>query len=91
MPTISFFYGIAIRMYFNDHAPPHFHAVHGRDEARFGIADGRMIGGRMGLRQRRLVQQWTIMYHDALMRCWNAARADQQPERIPGLGADNDD
>jgi len=26
MPTISWFYGIAIRMFYNDHAPPHFHA-----------------------------------------------------------------
>ena len=25
MPTISMFYGILIRMYFNDHAPAHFH------------------------------------------------------------------
>ena len=25
MPTISTFYGILIRMFFNDHAPPHFH------------------------------------------------------------------
>jgi hypothetical protein len=91
MPTISFFLGISIRMFFNDHAPPHFHAVHGRDEAKFSIADGSLISGRMGPKQRRLVKQWTIMYHDALMRCWNAARADQQPERIPGLGADNDD
>jgi hypothetical protein len=26
MPRISYFYGIAIFMYHNDHAPPHFHA-----------------------------------------------------------------
>ncbi|MBK6770743.1 MAG: DUF4160 domain-containing protein [Ignavibacteria bacterium] len=26
MPEISRFYGIIIRMYFKDHAPPHFHA-----------------------------------------------------------------
>jgi hypothetical protein len=26
MPTISQFYGITIRMYFDDHPPPHFHA-----------------------------------------------------------------
>jgi hypothetical protein len=25
MPTISAFYGILIRMFYNDHAPPHFH------------------------------------------------------------------
>jgi hypothetical protein len=24
MPTIAYFYGIAIRMYFVDHPPPHF-------------------------------------------------------------------
>jgi Domain of unknown function (DUF4160) len=26
MPTISMFYGILIKMFFDDHAPPHFHA-----------------------------------------------------------------
>ena len=29
MPTIAFFYGIAIRMYIRDHSPPHFHALYG--------------------------------------------------------------
>jgi hypothetical protein len=29
MPTISFFYGIAIQMFFDDHNPPHFHARYG--------------------------------------------------------------
>jgi hypothetical protein len=37
MPTISVFYGISIRMFFNDHAPPHFHALCGlRDDERGG-------------------------------------------------------
>jgi len=33
MPTIAWFYGIAIRMYVRDHPPPHFHAVYGEHEA----------------------------------------------------------
>jgi hypothetical protein len=33
MPTISIFYGIMIRMFFNDHPPPHFHARYGEFEA----------------------------------------------------------
>lgn len=37
MPTISTFFGILIRMYFNDHAPPHFHAVYGEHEAVIAI------------------------------------------------------
>ncbi|MCY3893858.1 MAG: DUF4160 domain-containing protein [Acidimicrobiaceae bacterium] len=28
MAELSRFYGIVIRMYGNDHAPPHFHAVY---------------------------------------------------------------
>lgn len=90
MPTISLFHGISIRMFFNDHAPPHFHATHGRDEAKFSVVDGELIGGRMGRRQRRLVKQWAMMYHDELMGCWDAVRADRQPDRIPGLGANDE-
>jgi hypothetical protein len=33
MPRVSAFYGVEIYMYYNDHAPPHFHAMHGDDEA----------------------------------------------------------
>ncbi len=32
MPELCRFFGIIIRMYFNDHDPPHFHAVYGEDE-----------------------------------------------------------
>ena len=30
---LSAFYGILIRMYYDDHNPPHFHAEYGNDEA----------------------------------------------------------
>ena len=33
MPRVSQFFGITIAMYFNDHAPPHFHAYYGEYEA----------------------------------------------------------
>ena len=39
MPRISEFFGILIYMYFEDHAPPHFHAFYGKDEALISIAD----------------------------------------------------
>jgi len=28
MPTISIFYGICIQMFWNEHMPPHFHALY---------------------------------------------------------------
>ncbi len=38
MPTISEFLGILIVMYYNDHAPPHFHAKYGEHEALIQIS-----------------------------------------------------
>jgi len=32
MPEVSRFFGIIIRIFFNDHQPPHFHAVYGEHE-----------------------------------------------------------
>ncbi len=37
MPEICRFFGIIIRMYFDDHSPPHFHAIYGGQEAQVGI------------------------------------------------------
>ena len=33
MPEISRFYGIVIKMFFDDHGPPHLHAYYGDSEA----------------------------------------------------------
>ena len=38
MPEICRFDGIVIRMYFDDHVPPHFHALYGDDKALVGTA-----------------------------------------------------
>jgi hypothetical protein len=37
MPTISTLYGIIIRMFFNDHAPPHFHVQYAEFKATVDI------------------------------------------------------
>lgn len=37
MPEITRFSGIIIRMYFDDHPPPHFHAIYGDYEAQVSI------------------------------------------------------
>lgn len=45
MPTISVFYGIIISMYYNDHAPPHFHAKYGEFKGIIDINNSLMIEG----------------------------------------------
>ena len=58
MPTLAWFYGIAIAMYYNDHNPPHFHAQYGQSRAVIGIADGRIIAGSLPSTALRLVTEW---------------------------------
>jgi hypothetical protein len=45
MPTISIFFGIAIRMFFSDHPPPHFHVAYQRYRAVIAIESGAIISG----------------------------------------------
>jgi hypothetical protein len=47
MPTISSFYGILIRMFFNDHDPPHFHARYGEFEATIDLGTLEVMEGRL--------------------------------------------
>ena len=58
MPRICEFYGIVIEMYYADHAPPHFHARYGGDEAKIAIATGDIVAGRLPGRAVRLVREW---------------------------------
>lgn len=85
MPTISYFLGISVRMFFNDHDPPHFHVRYQGFRARIRIADGEVIGGRLPPTVSRLLKEWAGLRREALIRNWTAARTDGQLERIGGL------
>jgi hypothetical protein len=88
MPTISWFYGIAIRMYFLDHPPPHFAAVYNEYEANVAIETGEVIAGRLPRIAAQMVRQWTLAHRAELMENWRRARARLPLERIPGLDDD---
>ncbi len=48
VPELTRFFGIIIAMYYNDHAPPHFHAKYGVEQASIRIYDGQVIEGALG-------------------------------------------
>ncbi len=75
MPRISSFYGIVIRMYFDDHGPPHFHAEYGEHCAKVEIATGEIYVGRLPRREARLVRAWAARYREDLEQNWALARA----------------
>jgi len=56
MPTISSFYRIMIRMFFHDHAPPHFHVRYGEFEATIYIDTLEIIEGKLPQTALRLVE-----------------------------------
>jgi hypothetical protein len=74
-PRISFFYGIVITMYSNDHAPPHFHARYGEFEAKIALDDGEPIAGQLPGRALRLVREWTEQHRGELQTNWEHAQA----------------
>ena len=88
MPTISFFYGIAIRMYFRDHAPPHFHAVYGEHEAFVAIETGEIVFGYLPKTAARLVSEWALARRAQLRNNWTRAQQSLPLERLPGLQDD---
>ena len=58
MPTISIFYGLVIRMYFNDHAPPHFHVQYAEFKATVSIQTLTIATGKLPRRAQMLVLDW---------------------------------
>jgi len=85
MPTISQFFGIAIRMFFNDHAPPHFHVQYNEFKAVVNIADLAVTEGKLPRRAQELVLDWAELHRAELLENWDLCRAKQQPKKIPPL------
>ena len=85
MPRISEFFGIVIAMYYNDHAPPHFHAKYAEHEATFGIDTMRVLEGSLPRRATALVLEWAGLHRDELTENWELARHGRPLKRIPPL------
>lgn len=84
MPTISMFYGILIRMYYEDHNPPHLHAIYNDTEAVYDL-DGNVLDGKLPAKQKRLVEAWIAIHEDELKADWKLAKSGEQLFRIEPL------
>ena len=85
MPEICRFYGIVIKMYFADHAPPHFHAEYAEHEARIAIESLAVISGKLPPRAMGLVAEWTTLHQEELAALWEQARRLEPLRRIDPL------
>ncbi|MGP0592802.1 DUF4160 domain-containing protein [Nitrospira sp. T9] len=67
MPEICRFYGIVIKMYFDDHTPPHFHAEYAGDEALIDVNTLVVVSGRLPARAQALVSEWATLHREELL------------------------
>lgn len=74
MPLISEFFGISIYMYYEDHNPPHFHAVYGEYKALIDIQNGCVLKGSLPTKQVKLVVAWCEIHKDELMKNWEISK-----------------
>ena len=85
MPEICRFYGIVIKMFYEDHSPPHFHAEYGGRKAEVSIDTGRVTKGRLTPRAERMVTEWANQCRRDLEEAWRRAERRQNPGKIAPL------
>lgn len=78
MPEISRFYGIIIRMFYNDHNPPHFHVIYQDNEALVDIITLEILEGKLPKRAKSLAIEWAIEHRNELINNWQKA-SDREP------------
>lgn len=75
MPTLSIFDGIKVSMFYRDHAPPHFHAERGDEDAEIGIDPIMILEGQLSRSTRAKVFEWAAIHQAELRANWELARA----------------
>jgi len=85
MPTISAFYGILIQMFWQEHAPPHFHALYGEFEVLIDIRTLETTRGALPRRALSLVLEWASLHREELMENWRLCETKRNPNKISPL------
>lgn len=79
MPTICIFYGIVIRMFFDDHGAPHFHVQYGEYKATIEIESLSLSEGRLPRRALELVLDWAELHQHELIEDWGTVQGTSSP------------
>ncbi|MBB4077997.1 hypothetical protein GGR28_000598 [Lewinella aquimaris] len=70
MPTIAQINSIKVYMYFDDHAPPHFHAIYNEYEIQIEIKTLKTLHGSLPKKQYQSVIDWAEKSQDYLNFKW---------------------
>ena len=72
MPIYFQFNGIKIVLYFNEHNPPHFHAMYAEYEALIEINSLSVFRGKLPKKKEQEVLKWVKKNQKLLVEIWNA-------------------
>jgi hypothetical protein len=81
MPELSRLFGITIYMFYEDHAPPHFHARYGEFEALIRA----ILDGKLPVRALGLVVEWASLHQEELLENWKRAQSGEPIAKISPL------
>ena len=82
MPTVAIVEGVRIRLYADEHPPPHFHAVYAEFSAQIEIGSLRVMNGSLPPATLSVVLSWAMARQDVLKRTWDIVTAGEKPEKI---------
>ena len=85
MPRICYFLGISIHMYYDEHNPPHFHAIYNGLEGSFSINPLKYSKGELPSRIVGLVIEWADMHKEELLDNWNILKETGKCKKIKPL------
>ena len=80
MPIVSQFYGIVVRMYFDDmkqHNIPHIHIQYAGSKAIYDL-DGMRIKGNLPNKQSKMDEAWILIHSEELHLLWTLMQENNE-------------
>jgi hypothetical protein len=85
VPVISKFFGIVIRLFYDEHNPPHLHAEYQRKKAIFDFQGNIIRGGLPSKTATKLIREWIDLHSKELEEDWKLAKAGKTIREIAPL------
>jgi len=85
MPSIAEFLGMVVYMYWNEHAPPHFHVRFGDMWAEIEIHTGLLKKGALPRKKLKKIEEWRKLHIEELLINWEIVQKNGSPHKVPTL------
>jgi hypothetical protein len=85
MPELSRFLGMVVRMYYDEHPPPHFHVDYGEHRAVLSIDTLDVLRGHLPHRALALLAEWALQHRVEIRANWARVERGEPVHQIAPL------